>query len=232
MQITKNAFIDFGLPPGTLPPCISACFAPQGFITELERLGKDGFRFLVIWCFGSLVAGSVIAVRRLVEKKVMGFGFRKRQVAGSRLGVGTTDRCVSLRSTAPYAGIDGSRGSWRFGPGAWAGTVGCQRPGMVERRSIADRLGLREAVVDAEDDQDEFAGDSQERRAEDDDRYAGPDHGFVGAVAAGGIGDRVAAPDDEDQRADPEDDLDQCRGGEFSEGEEVGHGIRAWFGER
>jgi len=105
MQITKNAFIDFGLPPGTLPPCISACFAPQGFITELERLGKDGFRFLVIWCFGSLVAGSVIAVRRLVEKKVMGFGFRRRQVAGSRVGVGTTDRCASLRSTAPYGGL-------------------------------------------------------------------------------------------------------------------------------
>jgi hypothetical protein len=43
MQITKNGFGDFELPPGTLPPCISACFAPQSFITELERLGKNGF---------------------------------------------------------------------------------------------------------------------------------------------------------------------------------------------
>src|SRR6056297_3757457 len=90
---------------GTPPPFIVFCRAAGFFITEMERSGKDGFRFLVIWCFGSLVAGSVIAVRRLVERKVMGFGFRRRQVAGSRVGVGTTDRCASLRSTAPYGGL-------------------------------------------------------------------------------------------------------------------------------
>src|SRR6056297_3096226 len=233
---------------GTPPPFIVFCRAAGFFITEMERSGKDGFRFLVIWCFGSLVAGSVIAVRRLVEKKVMGFGLRRRQVAGSRVG-GRDDRSVrfaSLNGTLRGASErepGSSRGSGyrrrRFrndgraaGPGAWAGTVGCQRPGMVERRSIADLLGLREAVVDAEDDQDEFAGDAQDRRADDHDCDAGPDHGFVGAVAAGGSGHDAAAPDDEDQRADPKGDLDERWGGESSEGEEVAEGVYARFGGR
>src|SRR6056297_1833054 len=101
---------------GTPPPFIVFCRAAGFFITEMERSGKDGFRFLVIWCFGSLVAGSVIAVRRLVEKKVMGFGLRRRQVAGSRVG-GRDDRSVR------FASLNGTlRGASEREPGSSRGS--------------------------------------------------------------------------------------------------------------
>src|SRR6056297_483036 len=179
---------------------------------------------------GVPVGGWWFFVSRRGDK---GFGF---PVCGKgfRLRAGSYGGCCFVVWTVRFASLNGTlRRRWLgSGPGACAGAGGCQRPGMVERRSIADLLGLRQAVVDAEDDQDEFAGDSQERRAENDDRYASPDHGLVGIPAAGGSGNDAAAPDDEDQRADPKGDLDERWGGESSEGEEVAEGVYARFGGR
>ena len=88
-------------------------------------------------------------------------------------------------------------------------------------------LRIGEAIVDSEDDPDGFPSYSQLGGPENSYCNDGPDHGLVGIPAAGGSGDDGAALDEEDQRADPEGDLDEGAGGGCSEGEQVADGVHA-----